>query len=108
MFLKRPTHFFVFLFSKLFSLRTRLFFRRSGAPAPLCSAVFLRTRTRSLPFSGTPREFRAFFFARRRATRSGSTALAALRSSLDKWASFAPRFGLPFGKALGVGPVDGE
>lgn len=106
--IKRPPHFFMFLFSTLFSLRTRLFLRRAGAPAPLGSAVFLRTRTRSFPFSGTRRELRAFFLARRRASRSGSTALAALRSALDKWTSCAPRLGLPFGIALGVGFVTGE
>ncbi len=107
-FTQRSYHFFVFLFSTLLSLRTRLFFRRAGAPASLCSVVFLRTRTRSFPSSGTCRALRAFFLARRRVTRSGSTALAALRSALDKWASCAPSFGLPFGTASGVGFVDSE
>ena len=75
----------------------------------LCSAVLLRTRVRSFFCSGTCSVLRAFFFARRRARRSGSTALAALRSALDKCASCAPKSGLPFGNtAVGVGFVDGR
>ena len=72
------------------------------APAPLRSAVFFRTRTRSFFCSGICRVLRAFFFASRRATRAGSTALTALRSALDRWASCVPSSGLPFGTAVGV------
>lgn len=68
--------------------------------------MFFRTRARSFLCSGICRALRAFFFARRRATRSGSVALAALRSALDKWASFGPRSGLPLGTVVGVGFVD--
>ncbi len=76
---------------------------------PLRSAVFFRTRIRSFFCSGTCRVLRAFFFASRRATRAESTALAALRSALDKWASCTPRSGLPLSTVLGapVGFVGG-
>ncbi len=41
--------------------------------------------------------------------RAGSTALAALRSALDKWASCAPRSGLPLGiTVVGASFVDGR
>ena len=71
------------------------------------SAVFFRTRSRSFLCSGTCNALRAFFFASRRAMRSGSTALAALRSAFDKWASRGPRSGLPLGTVMGVSFVDG-
>lgn len=64
--------------------------------------MFFRTRARSFLCSEIGSALRAFFFAMRRATRSGSTALAALRSALDKWASRGPRSGLPLGTGVGV------
>ena len=98
---------YVPLLYALFATHPALF-TTSGSTCTFGFRRILRTRTRSFPFSGIRRELRAFFLARRRASRSGSTALAALRSALDKWTSCAPRLGLPFGIALGVGFVTGE
>lgn len=73
----------------------------------MCSAICFRTRTRSFFCSGTCRTLCAFFFARRRATRSESAAFVALRSSLGRWANCAPRSGLPLGIVVGTGFVVG-
>lgn len=99
-------YFFAFRFAILLSLLTLPLLSFFFGVAALPELGAFLTRSRSLPRVFTPPfpiAIRAFFFAKRLATRSASVDLYCLRASFAMWASFSPSRGSPLGTTMGTG-----